>query len=39
LGRKLGWDPAAEQFVQDKEADSWLAREQRQPWTYEMVLS
>lgn len=39
LGRKLRWDPAAEQFVQDKEADGWLAREQRRPWTYDMVLS
>jgi predicted dehydrogenase len=37
LGRKLNWDPARERFVKDKEADQWLAREQRKPWTYEMV--
>src|SRR5262249_25687153 len=27
LGRKLSWDPAAEQFVGDSEANKWLARE------------
>jgi predicted dehydrogenase len=29
LGRKLAWDPQAEQFIGDSEADGWLRREQR----------
>ena len=29
LGRKLEWDPKTEQIVSDKEANQWLAREQR----------
>ena len=29
LGRKLRWDPAAEQFVGDDEANTWLSRPQR----------
>ena len=29
LGRDLKWDPDAEQFVDDAEANTWLAREQR----------
>jgi predicted dehydrogenase len=29
LGRPLTWDPDAEQIVNDTEAESWLAREQR----------
>ena len=37
LGRKLKWDPEKEHFVDDKEADGYLAREMRKPWTYEMV--
>lgn len=37
LGRKLKWDPAKEQFVGDRDADKWLAREQRKPWTYDAV--
>lgn len=37
LGRKLQWDPAKEQFVGDGEANKWLAREMRKPWTYETV--
>ncbi|QEL14445.1 Gfo/Idh/MocA family protein [Limnoglobus roseus] len=37
LGRKLTWDPAKEVFVNDKDADTHLAREQRKPWTYEGV--
>jgi predicted dehydrogenase len=36
LGRKLNWNPELEQFVDDKEADGHLAREQRKPFTYEM---
>jgi myo-inositol 2-dehydrogenase / D-chiro-inositol 1-dehydrogenase len=37
LGRKLTWDPDKEKFVNDKEADGYVARPQRKPWTYEMV--
>jgi Oxidoreductase family, C-terminal alpha/beta domain len=37
LGRKLTWDPEKERFVDDKEADGYLAREMRKPWTYEMA--
>jgi predicted dehydrogenase len=37
LGRKLKWDPAKEHFVGDIEANQWLAREMRKPWTYDMV--
>jgi predicted dehydrogenase len=37
LGRKLSWDTAKEIFVDDKEANGFLAREMRKPWTYEMV--
>jgi hypothetical protein len=29
LGRPLAWDPAAERFVSDAEADGLLARPQR----------
>jgi len=32
LGRKLTWNPAAEQFVNDAEADAMLAREERAPY-------
>ena len=35
LGRKLNWDPEKESFVGDKEADGYLTREMRKPWTYE----
>jgi predicted dehydrogenase len=37
LGRKLNWDPQKEQFINDKEADGWLAREMRKPWSYEGI--
>jgi predicted dehydrogenase len=37
LGRKLKWDPSGEKFVDDKEADQWLAREQRKPWSYDTI--
>lgn len=37
LGRKLKWNPAREKFVDDPEANQWLAREQRKPWSYEMI--
>lgn len=32
LGRKLEWDPAAERFKNDDEANSMLEREARVPW-------
>ena len=32
LGRKLTWDPDAEQFVGDSEANEMLRREQRAPY-------
>jgi predicted dehydrogenase len=32
LGRKLRWDPQAERFVNDAEADRMLARAMRSPW-------
>jgi predicted dehydrogenase len=37
LGRKLQWDPQAEQFVNDPEANRWLKRELRKPWSYDLV--
>jgi len=33
LGRKLKWDPQAERFVADPEADKMVGRKQREPWT------
>lgn len=32
LGRPLQWDATKERFINDKEADTWLAREQREPY-------
>ena len=29
LGRSLKWDPVKEEFIDDKEANTWLKREQR----------
>ncbi len=37
LGRKLNWDPAKEQFVGDDEAQSWVARQMRKPYDYDMI--
>lgn len=37
LGRALEWDPAAERFPNDNEANAWLAREMRRPWTFDSI--
>ena len=37
LGRKLRWDPKSETFVNDREANSFVAREMREPWGYDSV--
>ena len=37
LGRKLQWDPQKELFVGDDEANRYVARAQRKPWSYEAV--
>jgi myo-inositol 2-dehydrogenase / D-chiro-inositol 1-dehydrogenase len=37
LGRKLKWDPEKEQFVDDQDANGFLAREMRKPWNYDMI--
>jgi predicted dehydrogenase len=37
LGRKLRWDPADEEFVDDKEANGYLAREMRKGWGYDAI--
>ncbi|MBN1939161.1 MAG: gfo/Idh/MocA family oxidoreductase, partial [Candidatus Aminicenantes bacterium] len=33
LGRKLRWDPSAERFIGDAEADARLDYPHRPPWT------
>ncbi len=35
LGRKIEWDPVAEQFKNDPEAEKMLTREMRKPYTYD----
>ena len=37
LGRKLNWNPEKEEFVDDKEANTYIAREQREPFSYAMI--
>ena len=37
LGRKLQLGPGKEQFVGDADANNWLAREMRKPWTLDTV--
>ncbi len=37
LGRKVHWDPAKEMFVDDPEANRFLSREMRKPWSYDAV--
>lgn len=36
-GRKLNWDPAEETFVGDTDANGYVAREMRKPWSYDSV--
>jgi hypothetical protein len=33
LGRRLRWDPQKEQFLGDAEANRWIDRPKREPWT------
>ncbi len=37
LGRKLKWDADREEFPDDPEANGYLARQMRKPWTYDMI--
>ena len=37
LGRELAWDPQREVFPTDAEANSFLSREMRKPWSFESV--
>lgn len=37
MGRRLEWDAAKEEFVNDKEANSHLSRPQRRPWGTDYV--
>lgn len=38
LKRKLQWDPAKEEFVNDSEANGMRSREERDPWKLETIL-
>jgi predicted dehydrogenase len=35
--KKLNWNPEKEEFVGDNEANKWLAREQRKPYSYDTI--
>ena len=37
MGRDLKWDPVKEEFIGDAEANSFLSREMRKPWTLDSV--
>ncbi|MEE9602459.1 MAG: hypothetical protein V3V75_04080 [Thermoguttaceae bacterium] len=39
LGRKLRWDPVREDFIGDEQASAMRAREQREPYSLETLLS
>jgi hypothetical protein len=39
LGRKLEWNSATEEFVNDSEANTYLSRSQRRPWGTDLVLA
>lgn len=36
LGRTLSWNKATETFVADSEADEWLSKPYRDPWTLDL---
>ena len=36
VSRKLKWNPKKEEFIGDREANKFLARELRKPWSYEV---
>jgi predicted dehydrogenase len=37
LGRKLEWDPERNRFINDEEADRWIAKPYRAPWSLEVA--
>jgi len=37
LGRKVNWDPAKEEFIDDKDATAYMSREMRKPWDYTAI--
>ena len=37
LGRKLNWDPVKEQFINDPEAQGYVARDMRAGYDYSMI--
>jgi len=37
LGRKLQWDPAKEDYVNDAEASGWVSRPMRKPYDFSMI--
>ncbi len=37
LGKTLHWDPRGERFTGDKDANQYLSRPMRKPWSYEYV--
>jgi hypothetical protein len=39
LQRKLQWDPAKEEFLNDNEANSMRSRAERDPWKLENLVS
>jgi hypothetical protein len=39
LHRKLQWNPASEEFVNDAEANLMRSREEREPWNLKKLMS
>jgi myo-inositol 2-dehydrogenase/D-chiro-inositol 1-dehydrogenase len=39
MGRKLEWNSATEEFVNDPEANTYLSRSQRRPWGTDLVMA
>jgi predicted dehydrogenase len=37
IGRELKWNPERQHFANDPDANKWLSRPQRAPWTYESI--